>query len=127
MKYMLLIYSAESVWTDEQVESCLDESYSICDELAAQGKLLDASRLHNVDTATCVRVRQQQRELHDGPFAETHEQLGGYYLIDVESLDEAIQIAEKLPPAKKGTVEIRPLYVVPNREINGSTKVNTNA
>lgn len=115
MKYMLLIYSAESSWTEQQREACMLESMGICDELTAQGKLIASSPLHSVSTATCVRVRENARQVTDGPFAETTGQLGGYYIIDVEHLDEAIAISERLPPAKKGTVEIRPLFPLPER------------
>ncbi len=113
MKYMLLIYSAEDGWTEEQREQCLSDSTELCHELSAQGKLLGASPLHPVSTATSIRVRNGKRQITDGPFAETTEQLGGYYIIDVDDLDEAIAIAARLPPATKGTVEIRPLFPLP--------------
>lgn len=110
MKYMLLIYSDENAWTDAERAACMAESAAICHELAAQGKFLAASPLHLVATATSVRVREGKRLVTDGPFAETTEQLGGYYVIDVPDLDEALAIAERLPPARKGTVEVRPLF-----------------
>jgi hypothetical protein len=110
MKYMLLIYGKESDWSEEERESCMLESMQICKELEAQGKWIASSPLLSVQTATSVRVRQGKRQVTDGPFAETVEQLGGYYIIDVEHLDEAIAIAARIPPAKKGTVEIRPLF-----------------
>lgn len=113
MKYMLLIYGAESSWTENEREACMIESMGICDELEQQGKFVGASPLHSVTTATSVRVRDGRRQITDGPFAETAEQLGGYYIIDVDNLDEAIAIASRLPPAKKGTVEIRPLFDLP--------------
>lgn len=116
MKYMLLIYGAENGWTDQERRECMLESMAICDELAAQGKFVASSPLYPVSTASCVRVRDGRREITDGPFAETVEQLGGYYVIDVADLDEAIAIAGRLPPAKKGTVEIRPLFPLPERE-----------
>ena len=112
MKYMLLIYSAESGWTEPEREACMLTSMSVCEELAAQGKFIAASPLHSVLTATSVRVRDGRPLITDGPFAETTEQLGGYYVIDVENLDEAIAVAARLPPAKKGTVEIRPIFDV---------------
>ena len=112
MKYMLLIYGTETSWTEEERKSCMLKSMAICDELAAQGKFVDASPLHSVTTATSLRVREGKRLITDGPFAETTEQLGGYYVIDVENLDEAIIIASRLPPASKGTVEIRPVFDV---------------
>lgn len=113
MKYMLMIYGAEDSWTEQERHDCMIESMQISDELRAQGKWVDASPLHSVTTATCVRVRNGQRQVTDGPFAETTEQLGGYYILDVKDLDEAIEIASRLPPAKKGTVEVRPLLPLP--------------
>jgi hypothetical protein len=109
MKYMLLIYSPESAWSPEEWNQCVGTSLEICQELAAKGQFLAAAPLHPVATAVTLRSRNGQRLVTAGPFAETAEQLGGYYLIDVENLDEAIAIAGRLPPAKKGTVEIRPL------------------
>ena len=113
MKYMLLIYGAENSWSEDERKECMVESAGICDQLAAEGKFVAASPLHSVTTATSVRVRDGRRQVTDGPFAETTEQLGGYYVIDVDNLDEAISIAGRLPPAKKGTVEIRPLFPLP--------------
>ncbi len=109
MKYMLLIYSPENAWIPEEWKQCVETSMQICEEMAAKGQLLSAAPLHPVATATTVRVRDGKQYITAGPFAETTEQLGGYYLIDVENLDEAIAIASRLPPALKGTVEIRPL------------------
>jgi len=116
MQYMLLIYSEESCWTEQEREACMLESMDICDELAAEGKWIASSPLHSVSTATSLRVRDGKRQFTDGPFAETTEQLGGYYIIDVGDLDEAIDIASRLPPVKKGTVEIRPLFPLPERK-----------
>lgn len=110
MKYLLLIYSPESSWTESERAHCLAASSAIYGELAQQGKCLAASPLHPVATATTVRVRAGQPVVTAGPFAETTEQLGGFYLLDVASLDEALAIAQQLPPARKGTVEIRPLF-----------------
>ena len=110
MKYMLLMYGAEAAWTDEERTACMIESMGICDELATRGKYLAASPLESVTTAKTVRVRDGEALITDGPFAETIEQLGGYYLLDLEHLDEAIAVAAQLPPVRKGTVEIRPLY-----------------
>ncbi len=113
MKYMLLIYGAESSWTEGERKECMIASMGISEELEKQGKWLAASPLHSVTTATSVRVRDGKKQITDGPFAETTEQLGGYYIIDVDNLDEAIAIATRLPPAKKGTIEIRPLFNLP--------------
>lgn len=110
MKYMLLIYSPENAWTPDEWNHCVQTSMGICQELAAEGKFLTASPLHPVTTAATVRVRDGKSLITTGPFAETTEQLGGYYILDVADLDEAIAIASRLPPAKKGTVEIRPIF-----------------
>ena len=114
MKYLLLVYSDENAWTEEEREQCMAESAELCHDLAAKGQFLDASPLHPVAMATSLRVRDGKRLITDGPFAETREQLGGYYVIDVQNLDEAIAIAGKLPPAKKGTIEIRPIFNLAN-------------
>ncbi len=113
MKYMLLIYSSEDSWTEDERKACMIKSMGISRELEKEGKWVAASPLHSVTTATSVRIRNDQKQITDGPFAETTEQLGGYYIIDVDNLDEAIAIATRLPPAKKGTVEIRPLFDLP--------------
>lgn len=110
MKYMLLIYSDEGVWTDQERADCMAESAKLCHELAAQGKYLAASPLHSVTTARSLRVREGKPMVTVGPFAETHEQLGGYYVIDVESEEEAAEIAARIPGAKRGTVELRPIF-----------------
>lgn len=114
MKYMLLIYGAESAWTEQEREACMEESTELCHQLASDGQFLAASPLHSVDTATSVRIREGKRLITDGPFAETHEQLGGYYIIDVVNLDEAINVASRIPGAKKGSVEIRPVWELDN-------------
>jgi hypothetical protein len=110
MKYIFLIYSAEKDWTDETRHACMCESMGICDTLAQQGKFIAASPLQYVETASSVRVRDGQTQLTTGPFAETTEQLGGFYIVELDNLDDAIAIASKLPPVKKGTVEIRPVF-----------------
>lgn len=102
-------YSDESSWTEREMERCYAESTQLTHELNANGQFLGASPLHSVATATSVRVRDGKKIVTDGPFTETHEQLGGYFLIDAKDLDEAIAIAERIPSARKGTVEIRPI------------------
>src|SRR5262245_237307 len=109
MKYMLLIYTDEKAWTEGERERCFAESTALTHELHKQGKYLGASPLHPVATATSVRVRQGKRQVTDGPFAETREQLGGFFLIDAADLDDAIHIAGRIPGASKGTVEVRPV------------------
>jgi hypothetical protein len=110
MKYMLFVYTDEKAWTEDEREQCMAESTSLAHELHNQGKYLGASPLHPVATATSVRVREGKRQVTDGPFTETREQLGGYFLIDAANLDEAIDIAGRIPGAKKGTVEVRPVF-----------------
>ncbi|MCG6157776.1 YciI family protein [Rubinisphaera margarita] len=120
MKYMLLIYGAEDAWTEDEREACMSESRDLCHELAEKGQFMAAAPLHSVSMATSLRVREGKRLITDGPFAETTEQLGGYYLIDVENLDEAIKVAGRIPAASKGTVEIRPVVALPDMpETNG--------
>ena len=114
MKYMLLIYSDENSWADGEREQCMVDSAQLCHELHEKGQFLAASPLHFVAAATSVRIRDSKRLVTDGPFAETTEQLGGYFLIDVPHLDEAIAIAARIPSAKKGTVEVRPIFEIPN-------------
>ena len=110
MKYMLLIYMGEKVLTDSERQDCYVESTKLCHDLAEAGKFVSASPLQPVATARSVRVREGKRLVTDGPFAETREQLGGYYLVDANDLDEAIAIAARIPGARKGTVEIRPVF-----------------
>ena len=112
MKYMLLVYLDEQVLSDEEREHCYVESAQLAQNLNASGQYLDASPLHPVAMATSVRVRDGKRVVTDGPFAETREQLGGYYLIEAADLDEALSIAERIPPARFGTVEIRPVLEI---------------
>ncbi len=114
MKYMLLIYSNEQDWQDDEREACFAESTQVAHELAAKKQFVAASPLQSVATATSVRVREGKRVVTDGPFAETREQLGGYFIIDAKNLDEAIEVAGKIPGARKGTVEVRPVLELPN-------------
>jgi hypothetical protein len=109
MKYMLLIYFDEQKLSEAEREACYAESSQLAQDIKAAGKFLGASPLQPVASATSVRIRDGKRLVTDGPFAETHEQLGGYYLIDAQDLDQAIAIAARIPMARKGTVEIRPL------------------
>jgi hypothetical protein len=112
MRYVFLVYSAEDCWTDASREACMVESLGLCDELKARGQFLDASPLESVTTAVTVRVRDGQTLITDGPFAETTEQLGGYYILELPDLDAAIAVAARIPPAAKGAVEIRPLFAL---------------
>lgn len=120
MNYLLLIYSDEQAWTDDERESCYQESTRLSHDLHQAGKVVAAMPLHPVTTATSIRVREGKRLITDGPFAETREQLGGFFLIEVDDLDEAIEIAGKIPGARKGTVEIRPILQIPNLLVPGA-------
>jgi len=113
MKYMLLIYSDEAVWSDSERDRCFLDSAQLARDLAARGQFLGANPLQSISTATSVRVREGKRMVTDGPFAETREQLGGYFLVEAKDLDEAIAIAGKIPSAKKGTIEVRPVLEIP--------------
>ena len=112
MKYMLLVYLDEQALSDSEREKCYVESAQLARDLSAGGKYLTASPLHPVAMATSVRVRNGKRLVTDGPFAETREQLGGFYLIDARDLDEAMSIAERVPVSKLGTIEIRPVLEI---------------
>jgi hypothetical protein len=113
MKYMLLIYQAENAVNEAERASCYQESTQLAQELHAKGNYLAANPLHPPSTATSVRVREGKAILTDGPFAETREHLGGYFLIEAKDLDAAIAVAARIPGARKGTVEIRPVLEVP--------------
>ncbi len=112
MKYMLLIYMSENAMNDVERQQCYKDSTQLCHDLKSQGKFISANPLQPVATATAVRIREGKRMVTDGPFAETREQLGGYFLVDAKDLDEAIGIASTIPGARKGTVEIRPVVEI---------------
>ena len=112
MHYLLLAYGCEDAWTDAERAACMVESLAACDRLAAQGKYLAASPLLPAATARTTRVRDGRPFVTDGPFAETTEHLGGFFLLDLDDLDEAISVAAALPPARKGTIEIRPVLAL---------------
>ena len=112
MKYMLLVYLDENAMNEAERADCYVKSAQLAQDIHAKGQFLDASPLHPTATATSVRVRDGRNIVTDGPFAETREQLGGYYLIEGKNLDEAIRIAERIPGAKWGTIEIRPVMEI---------------
>ena len=118
MKYMLLIYMGENAMDPSEREQCYMDSTQLCHDLNSKGKFISANPLHPVATATSVRVREGKRLVTDGPFAETREHLGGYFLIDANDLDEAIGIAARIPGARKGTVEVRPVLEIPGLPAN---------
>jgi len=105
MKYLCLVYLEK-----EKMHAVPDSECATCGEgLRNNGVLVAAEALEPVETATTVRIRNGRMSITDGPFAETKEQLAGFYLIDAEDLDQAIQAASKIPPAREGTVEVRPV------------------
>ena len=112
MKYLLLIYGEEQAWSEAERVQCYRDSAALAHQLKAKGQYLGTNPLQPVSTATSLQVRDGKRLVTDGPFAETREQLGGYFLVEATDLDEAIRIAERIPGARKGTVEIRPVLEV---------------
>jgi hypothetical protein len=116
MKYMLLIYNEEKAWskfTEAQRQGFMAEFAQFTQQIKSAGQWLSSSQLQPTSAATSVRVRDGKRLVTDGPFAETREQLGGYYLIEAKDLDEAIAIAARIPSVSAGTVEVRPLVERP--------------
>src|ERR671926_365069 len=109
MKYMLLIYGDEQALSETERKDCYAESTQLAHDIKSSGQYVSANPLHPTSMATSVRVRDGKRLVTDGPFAETREQLGGYFLIDARDLDEAIGIAARIPMATRGTIEIRPV------------------
>jgi hypothetical protein len=113
MKYLLLMYADESIgsqFSEEESKAAAKTWAKFVREISASGTLLSTSGVAPGTSATTVRVRNDKTMITDGPFAETHEQLGGYFLVDCKDLDEAIRWAEKIPTAKYGSIEIRPLW-----------------
>jgi hypothetical protein len=121
MKYMLLIYMGENAMTQSEREQCYKDSTQLCHDLQAAGKYISANPLQPVAAATSVRIRDGRRTVTDGPFAETREQLGGYFMIDARDLDDAIAVASKIPGARKGTVEVRPVLEIPGLPNGGAS------
>jgi hypothetical protein len=109
---MLLIYRNERAYEEVDLSHYRDDSIQLAKELEAAGKLYGAAPLHPTATATSVKVRNGKRIVTDGPFAETREQLGGYFIVEAESLEEAQEIAGRIPGALLGTVEVRPILEI---------------
>lgn len=114
MKFLVLMYAEPDAWSPDEHREALAESVDLCHELHGEDQYLSAAPLQPVTTAISVRVRDGRRLVTDGPFAETKEHLGGYFLIDVASLDEAVEIASRIPGTRRGTAEIRPIVELPN-------------
>jgi hypothetical protein len=122
MKYMMLIYMGENAMSESEREHCYIESTQLAHDLTSSGQYLAANPLQSVTTATSLRVRNGKLLVTDGPFAETREQLGGYFLVDAKDLDEAISIATRIPGAKVGTVEIRPVIEIPGLPVTKAAR-----
>jgi len=112
MKYMLLIYLDETSLTESERQQCYQDSAAYARHLSSTGHYLYTAPLHPTSTATSLRIQDGKRLVTDGPFAETREQLGGFFLIEAKHLDEAIDIAARIPAGRWGTVEIRPVLEV---------------
>ncbi len=113
MQYLLMIYDDEQNWLnmDESQQGKLIERYIALEEdLKAKGQYVGGARLTEVENATSVRIREGDTLITDGPFAETKEQLGGYFLVECDNLDQATEIAARIPSAEIGTIEVRPLW-----------------
>ena len=134
MKYILLVHHSEQVLSklsETELHQMRKESVQLANQINSDGHYLDAAPLQPISTATCVRVRDGKRLVTDGPFAETREQLGGYFFIDAGDLDQAIDIAARIPGARIGTVEIRPVMEIrgqnifdPNVDLAGRHSIN---
>jgi len=114
MQFLLLIYEEESAaakLSEAQMEQLMGEYFSFTEKLKTDGHFVGGNALDPVSTATTVRVNNGKKSLTDGPFAETKEQLGGYYLVEAEDLDQACDIAARIPAARTGCVEVRPVMV----------------
>jgi hypothetical protein len=112
MKYLCLIYEDEKAWLKlpkEQSDAIMNEYFVFTDEIRKTGQMVAGEALQPTQTATTVRVRNGKTATTDGPFAETKEQLGGFYLIEAKDLNEAIQVASRIPSARFGSVEVRPI------------------
>lgn len=117
MQYLLLIYENEKHWDtvpQDERASLMKEYRAFTESIAASGNYKGGNPLQPTKTATTVRVRNGKRETTDGPFAETREHLGGYYLVDAKDLDEAIAMAERIPAARTGSIEVRPIMQMPS-------------
>jgi hypothetical protein len=125
VKYMLLIYGDEHALSAAEREQCYQDSTELAHQLHAAGQYLAASPLQPTSTATSVRVRDGKPLVIDGPFAETREQLGGYFLIEARNVDEAVAVAARIPLARLGTVEVRPIVEIPGLPVDHASSRST--
>jgi hypothetical protein len=116
MKYMLLIFDDEQAWRamrSAERQKVMEDYGHFTRQVKTAGQFVAGAQLQPSETATCVKVREGKRLLTDGPFAETREQLGGYYVVEAKDLDEALTLAAQIPSAQFGTIEVRPVIEVP--------------
>lgn len=116
MKYLCLIYSDETMWPKlpaAETDTMMSEYTEFTRSIAQSGHLLGGNRLEPTHTATTIRIRNGKLSTTNGPFAETKEQLGGYYLIEAKDLNDAIQVASRIPGARVGSIEVRPISPTP--------------
>ena len=115
MQYLLLIYGSERAWAEiprDELGKLYGEYFAYTEGIKASGHYIGGNPLQPTSTATTVRVRDGKRSVTDGPFAETKEQLGGYYLVEAKDLDEATELASRIPGAKAGSIEVRPIQLM---------------
>jgi hypothetical protein len=114
MQYLLLIYEQETAWNavpENERQQIYQRYGALSQDLRQSGKMLAGNQLQPISTATTVRIRDGKKLVTDGPFAETKEQLGGFYMVEAKDLDEALAIAARIPSAETGSIEVRPLVV----------------
>lgn len=114
MRYLCLIYSNESTWEQmpkDQMDAVMHEYFAFTEDIKKSGHYVAGEALQPVQTATTVRIRNGKLSTTDGPFAETKEQLGGFYMIEAKDLNDAIQVASRIPSARLGSIEVRPVQV----------------
>lgn len=125
MQYLLLIYMNEALRDQakpDELNQIMQEYKALTESMAKSGNLRAVERLQPVSTATTVRVRNGKTQITDGPFAETREQLGGFYLIEADNLDQAIAIASRIPTVRDGSIEVRPLLTIPQASNAGANR-----
>ena len=125
MQYLLLIYMNEALRDQakpDELNQIMQEYKALTESMAKSGNLRAVERLQPVSTATTVRIRNGKTQITDGPFAETREQLGGFYLIEADNLDQAIAIASRIPTVRDGSIEVRPLLTIPQASSAGANR-----
>lgn len=125
MQYLLLIYMNEALRDQakpDELNQIMQEYKALTESMAKSGNLRAVERLQPVSTATTVRIRNGKTQITDGPFAETREQLGGFYLIEADNLDQAIAIASRIPTVRDGSIEVRPLLTIPQASNAGANR-----